>query len=130
MFFFQRCDNAFRAVGITRRYACKRSSSQFNPIFFACCSSCWMCHRPANLLRTLWTSSAMGYLNRSSGNIGSSAAITTVTNRRVLTGTQRILRTIPTLLDRSASDCKSAVPNKGSAGIADAFSHFFSKSFT
>ncbi|TPV99483.1 MAG: hypothetical protein USCAAHI_01080 [Beijerinckiaceae bacterium] len=70
------------------------------------------------------------YLNRNSGNIGSSAAITTAINRRVLTGTQRILRTIPTLSDKSARDCKSDVPNKGSAGTAAAFSHFYSNSFT
>ncbi len=54
----------------------------------------------------------------------------TIINRRVLTGIRRILRTIATLLDKSASDCKSAVPNNGSAWTLDAFSHFLSKSFT
>jgi hypothetical protein len=72
----------------------------------------------------------MGYLNRNNGTIGSSAATMTVINSRVLTGTKRILRTIPTLFDKSASDCKSAVPNKGSVWTPDAFSHLLSKSFT
>jgi hypothetical protein len=37
----------------------------------------------------------MGYLNRNNGAIGSKAAIMTVINRRVLTGTERMLRSIP-----------------------------------
>ena len=106
----------------SRRCVCRRSFSRR--------SSRRDRHSPANLLTSLWTNSAIGYLNRNSGAIGSKAAVMTVTDRRVLTGTVRMPRTTATLLDKSANDCKSGVPNKGSAGAPDAFSHFFSKSFT